>query len=424
MARAALHDLPGEEDQDNYSPEGLLISAFLETGSFNPEKHHIDDDDIEAWAKLWQFGREHQKLTGYAPPMSIVKDRFPDFELVPDVNPHWAAQEVLRASDLRRLRHAMHSGLAAVKDDDADNAFSVLEGLRRRRGHSRAATSVLDHAAVSEEFDVTKIEVPYPTLQRATGGGIGQAELWYFAARLGLGKTSHMLDYAATAAKAGARVCIHSLEMPYRQVAWRSALRLANRDKVLVDKLRKGDVLEKKEALDEIAHLLPGCIDVLDPSHGPINTVGSVKESCHEYDLVIVDHVGLLRGSDGKRAIEDWRVMATISNVLRETTLEVKTPILGIAQINRGGEKHGKNTPPKAADLAQSDALGQDADVLITMSEPSERTRVHSAEKVRNGPSVKWWTRFDYERNDFGEVSKEMMEVIKMEDQDRAERFG
>lgn len=421
MARA-LHEVAGEDDQDELSPEALLISAFLETGTFEPAPLHVQDEDIEAWSKLWKFGREYQQATGVAPPMSLVKQRFPDFEVIPDVNPSWAAQQVLSASHLRQLRHRMKAGLAAVRDDDLEGAYAALEGLQRPRMNRRPPTSVLDHSSVQEQFDVRRIEVPYQSLMRVTGGGIADGELWYLAARLGQGKTTHLLDYAAQAAKCGVRVCIHSLEMPYRQVAFRTALRLAQRDKILVDKLRKGDELEKKEALDEIASTLPGSIDVLDPSHGAINTVGSVKESCHEYDLVFVDHVGLLRDSTGKRAVEDWRVMATISNVLRETTLETNTTIFGAAQVNRGGEKHGKN-PPKASDLAQSDALGQDADVLVTMMEVSERVRVHSAEKVRNGPSIKWWTKFDYERNDFSEISKELAEVLKMEDEDRAQRY-
>lgn len=421
MARA-LHQVAGEEDQTPYSPEALLISALLETGSFDPARHHITPDDIEAWPKLWAFCEEYQARAGVAPPLSLVKQQFPDFELVPDVNVNWAADQVRRESSMRLMRHRMKAGLAALREDDLEGAYESLDGIARPRVLHRAATSVLDHSSITEEFGVNRIEVPYPTLMRATHGGIGDGELWFLAARLGMGKTFHLLDFAAVAAKCGARVCIHSLEMPYRQVAARTALRLVHRDKILVDKLRRGDEQERKEALDEIAATLPGSIEVLDPSHGPVNTVGAVRESCHDYNLVLVDHVGLLRDSSGKRAIEDWRVMATISNVLRETTLETNTSILGAAQINRGGEKHGKNTAPKASDLAQSDALGQDADVLVTMGYVSERVRLFSAEKVRNGPNLRWHTRFEPDRNDFSEITKEMAEVLKMEDEDRSVR--
>lgn len=422
MARA-LHEVDGEDDQDPLSPEALLISAFLETGTFDPEPLHVRDQDIEAWSKLWAFGREYQASAGTAPPMSLVKQRFPDFEPITDVSVEWAAGQVRNAGAMRELRHHAKAMLAAAKDDDLEGAFEALENVHRPPSQRRHATSVLDHSSVAEQFDVKRIEVPYPSLMKVTNGGIADGELWYLAARLGKGKSTILLDYAAAAAKCGVRVCIHSLEMPYRQVAWRTALRLAAKDKILVDKLRRGDQLEKKEALDEIGSTLPGSIEVLDPGHGAINTLGSVRESCYEYDLVLVDHVGLMRDHTGKRAVEDWRVMATISNVLREITLETNTTIFGAAQVNRGGEKSG-GTPPKASDLAQSDALGQDADVLLTMSEYSERVRAHSAEKVRNGPSIRWWTRFDYDRNDFTEISKEMAEVLKAEDTDRAERYA
>src|SRR5690242_6808832 len=101
----ALHEVDGEDDQNPLSPEALLISAFLETGTFDPEPLHVRDEDIEAWAKLWAFGREYQQVAGTAPPMSLVKQRFPDFEATPDVSVEWAAAQVREAGAMRALRH-------------------------------------------------------------------------------------------------------------------------------------------------------------------------------------------------------------------------------------------------------------------------------------------------------------------------------
>jgi replicative DNA helicase len=278
---------------------------------------------------------------------------------------------------------------------------------------------VFDHASVAEAFEVSKIEVPYPTLARCTNGGIGPGELWYLAARLGQGKTWELLGYAAKAAKAGYSVGIASLEMPHKQVIMRSLKRLAGRDASLVRALNDDDVNEVKKAMDTIQATTPGRIDVFDPGHGRINTTSSIAEMCHDYDLVLVDHAGLLMTSDGRRAIDDWRAMAVISNVLREITLATGTPILAAAQINREGEKSHSSAPPKASNLSQSDALGQDADVVITMKRLSDRVMVHSAEKVRNGPNLRWYSRFEPDKARFEEISRDEASELGVLDEDR-----
>jgi len=411
-----------DDEQSPSAPEALLISAMLEQGSFDPSAYFIGENDVEAWRKLWDFGVEYQSKAGVAPPLSLVRRQFPEFELTPDIDVSWAASKVREAAAARDLRTRSMRMLAALSEEDLDGAFGAFEGMQRPRGHRKEPTSVFDHGLISDTFDGAKIEVPYPTLARATHGGIGRSQLWYLAARLGQGKTWELLGYAARAAKTGYRVGIASLEMPDAQMAARSLKRLAGRDAKLVAMLEDEEERVRKEAVDIIAASTPGAIEVADPSHGQINTTTAIAEMCREYDLVMVDHAGLLVGPDGRRAIDDWRSMAVISNVLREITLSTSTPVLAAAQINREGEKSHSQAPPKASNLSQSDALGQDADVVITMKRLSERVMVHSAEKVRNGPTLRWYTRFDPARARFEEISKEAAAELGMLDEDREQK--
>lgn len=410
----------GDEDESSTAPEALLISAFLEEGLFQPEKYHVSTDDIEAWKKLWNFCIDYQTVSGTAPPVSLVKKQFPDFEVHPNVSTTWAALKVRDAGSSRAMRHQIRETLSALNNEDLETAYTALAEVQRPRSFRKEPISVFDHTTVAMEFDVAKIEVPYASLGRATGG-IGPGELWYLAARLGAGKTWFLLKYASRAAKAGYRVGIHSLEMPAQQMARRSHQLLCEGNATLLAQLRSEDIMDYKEALDIIASSTPGSIEVLDPSHGRINTTAAVAESCHDYDLVIVDHVGLLVSDAGHRAIDDWRSMALISNTLREITLATSTPVLGAAQTNRESERAGTVAPPKASQLAQSDSLGQDADVVLTMKRLSERTMVHSAEKVRHGPNLRWYTRFDPDKNKFEEISSEQQKEIALIDEDRKE---
>lgn len=419
---APLHSVAGKVDEESStSPEALLISSMLEIGSFDPARYHVADDDIEAWKKLWLFACNYQTISGVAPPMSIIRAKFREFELTSGVSPEWAANKVLEASASRQLRIRSKAMLYALSEDDIDAAFTAIEGVQRPRAHRKAPSSVFDHAMLADKFQVSRIEVPYPTLERATQGGIGPGELWYLAARLGQGKSWELMGYAAKAALCGYKVGIASLEMPASKVIRRALLRMVgNKDTYLSEMIDSPDQVQRKKAMDIIAGRTTGTIEVLDPSHGRINTTTSINEMCSEgYDLVVIDHAGLLMTSDGRRAIDDWRAMAAISNVLREITLATGTSILAAAQINREGEHGNKDAPPKVSQLSQSDALGQDADVVITMRRQSDRIMVNEAGKVREGPSLRWWTHFDPAKNQWGEVSAAQAEEIKANDQDR-----
>ena len=404
MGALRPHQSSGDHE-DHESPEALLISAFLETGAFEAEKHHIEPDDIESWRQLWDFCMDYQDKAGHAPPMSLVSKRHPDFSLIPDISVEWAASEVRKVAAERRLRHAGAAMAAALRDGDLEGAFDAVTDIRKPRGFTKEPASIFDHAVMEQHFDVGHIEVPWPTLNRATNGGIRNGELWWIAARFGQRKTFSLLNMAARAADVGCRVGIASLEMPAGDIAARTLRYLAGRDAEILKHLDSDDVFERKKAQDELLERTPGSISVYDPSHGMINTVEHIREMCMDYDVVFLDHVGLMRNKDGKRAIDDWRVQATISNQLREVTLSTMTSVVGAAQINREGDNPGSAAPPKAKNLAQSDALGQDADVIVTQKGLSKRVTVHSAEKVRNAEGLKkWYSRFDPAKNRFEEI--------------------
>lgn len=407
MASPARPLRSGTNDEEGIqAPEALLISAFLEIGEFDPDRYHVVDDDIEAWKKLWVFCREYQATAGIAPPMSLVRQRFPDFTLTPDVAPSWAAAKVREVSGMRNMRLRIQHAVGALNDEDLAGAHKQFEGLTMPRGHTREPLNVFDQSHLGDEFEVTKMEVPWNTLGRATGG-IAPAELWYFAMRLGQGKTWMLNDMQARIAKGGYSVGVASLEMRAPVYAHRVALRMAKNDREVTKALMSEDLGQQKEALDHLSKVIPGKVDIFDPSHGTINSTGFIREICHDYDIVFVDHAGLLMTADGRRAIDDWRAMAVISNVLREITLATTTSIVAAAQINREGERTGSAAPPKASQLSQSDALGQDGDVVVTGKRLSNRTSVFEAVKVRNGPSLRWWTEFDIAKNKIEEISKE-----------------
>ena len=416
-----LHSLERSEkaeDEGPRCPEALLISAYLEQGVFTPEIHHVGPDDIWAWSRLWRYCIEYQQKAGVAPPLSLIRRTFPDFDLTRDISAEWASSLVRDASASRHLRKQIAESLTALAAEDTDSAYGALAALQRPHGHRKMALNVLDHATVEESDELNKIRVPWISLAKATGG-IGPAELWYFAARPGEGKSWSALQFAKVAAQNDQKVLIHSLEMKAKKMAKRAHMLLAGPNPRLLGMLRSRDIKVQQQALNEIDDMTPGSISVIDPSHGRINTCAAVAESCTDYDLVIVDHVGLMLSPDGHRGVEDWRYAAAISNIMRETTLESGTSILGTVQINRDGENKSPY-PPALSKMSGTDALGQDADVAVTMKKICRTVQVFSAEKVREGPNLYWYARFDVARNRFEEITKEEAEEIRDSETDAA----
>ena len=146
-----------------------------------------------------------------------------------------------------------------------------------------------------------------------------------------------------------------------------------------------------------------------------------VASRCSEYDLTVIDYVGLMAQDGGGRAIDDWRVMATISNTLKTIALAQKARLLCAAQINRDGETG--SAPPKVKNLSQSDALGQDGDVVLTMRAKAKNVATHfSLEKNRHGTSgVHFFTTFDPNTGTYTEVSGDHAEDLAINAEELAQ---
>lgn len=394
-----------DPDAGPESPEALVISALLDSGSFIPSKHSISSEDLACYRGLWEFALAYQSQTGHAPGRELVAAKYPDFEHIADVNLDWAVGQLRRASKGREVRRRISVGITALREDDLETAIGAFDGLTRPRGKAKAGMSILDDATIIDAEDLRTLPVPWQTCGRATGG-IGPSQLWYIAARLGQGKTFTMINFGVHAAKAGARVRYISLEMRARVINRRAQLALAGRDIKLRRMLIDESPGIRKDALEILTARMPGSFDVIDTSHGRVN-ISVVADAMADADLVIVDHIGLMSTNSGNRAIEDWRTMATISNQLKEETLLTGVPVLAAAQINREGD-HSGHRPPKVSQLSQSDALGQDGDVVITFKQLGKKVLHFSAEKVREGQNGRWYAAFEPDKGLFNEISKEL----------------
>ncbi|CAB4194583.1 replicative DNA helicase [uncultured Caudovirales phage] len=397
------------------APEALFISALLDSGQYIPGIYGIKHEQVRGHRPIHEFCIKYQADANSAPPLHLLKTKYPQFPYTPDVNPQWAASELAEAHTNRVLRKTMARAAAAVADEANDEAITILkEGLGQVQPAVGMGVDITDLSLLEADENVELCQVP-PGMMSTITGGIAPGDLWFVAARLGIGKSWRLIQHAIAAAESGWDVAFFSLEMPAKSVL----------DRIHRVALKSWEKPWHEIPMDTRRTLLEewsegrGSISVYDPTKGRCDA-SVISSVANERTLIIVDYVGLMHTSSGARAIEDWRAMATISNQLKEVALERNVPVIAAAQINRSGAR--ADGALGAEHLAQSDALGQDADALITLRKNSRRVLVNSLTKYRHGESgARWFTRFEPSLGKFEDMSPDKAHEFKAIDDEYEE---
>ncbi|KKQ10189.1 MAG: Replicative DNA helicase, partial [Candidatus Daviesbacteria bacterium GW2011_GWB1_36_5] len=99
------------------------------------------------------------------------------------------------------------------------------------------------------------------------------------------------------------------------------------------------------------------------------------------------DYLQLIRGRNLENRVQE---VSEISQGLKNLARELKVPVFALSQLNRSVENRGGTKKPQLADLRESGAIEQDADVVmfIYREDPDQMEQVTLAiEKHRNGPT-------------------------------------
>ena len=102
----------------------------------------------------------------------------------------------------------------------------------------------------------------------------------------------------------------------------------------------------------------------------PGMTIGEIRAKCRRLassekglDIVIIDYLQLISGS-AKYAGNRQQEIAEISRSLKTLAMELKIPIIALAQLSRDVEKRQGDKRPILSDLRESGSIEQDADIV------------------------------------------------------------
>lgn len=196
--------------------------------------------------------------------------------------------------------------------------------------------------------------------------GFHENELVIIAARPSMGKSALGINIATNVAlQAKKTVIIFTLEMRAEQVVTRmiSSLGQVDAKKLQNGSLQTQDWVRVNEAMSRLKELNI----YIDDSPGV--TIGDIKAKSRRIaaldgnlGMIMIDYLTLIN-SNNRRSENRQQEVSEISRALKTLALELKIPILTLAQLSRTPELR-EDKRPILSDLRESGSIEQDADIV------------------------------------------------------------
>lgn len=262
--------------------------------------------------------------------------------------------------------------ISVLLDSAEQRIFEISE--RRIKHGFIPLSDILPHTFESidriKEGHITGLPTGFGELDGLTAG-LQKSDLVVVAGRPSMGKTSFCLSLAENiAVENKVPVAIFSLEMEKNQLANRM---LCSRARISSHKMRTGRLSDHEWTNLSIAvgPLSEAKIFVDDtPGMGVLEMRAKARrlKAKEDVGLLVVDYLQLMQGPRGAESRQ--QEIAMISRALKGLAKDLNVPVVACSQLSRAVETRGGERRPQLADLRESGAIEQDADLVIFIYRP------------------------------------------------------
>ncbi len=289
------------------------------------------------------------------------------------------AQIVKDKSYLRKLIKLAENMMASAyegrenADDIMEKSESEMFALMQKKSGLRDFTSINEvlsnviseiEAATLNKGKINGLRTGFTDLDNMLTGLHG-GELLLVAARPAMGKTAFVLNIAHHVAfKEKVPVVVFSLEMSAEQLV----TRLVSVDSMVEAKsLKTGEITDDDWIkIVETTNNMAGA-DLFIDDNSSI-TIAELRTKCRKLHqtknigLIIIDYLQLMNSSSKVESRQLF--IAEVSRALKGLAKELNVPVIALSQLNRAVDSRPDHRP-QLADLRESGAIEQDADVVM-----------------------------------------------------------
>ncbi len=212
---------------------------------------------------------------------------------------------------------------------------------------------------LTQKIELSGISTGFTKLDNLIDG-FQPGHLITIGARPGVGKTWAALNFTyQISIKQRKKVLFISLEMSAEAITYRLLGILSGINPKIIKRGSFNSEESKKigiayESLEKLSIYI-----IYDPSLSYLENLKTFIDECEsDYDLIIIDHIGLIKTNAKDRVAQ----VTEVTRYLKLLAVNRKIPVIELAQINRGGDKPGMS---KLSDLRESGSIEQDSDLII-----------------------------------------------------------
>jgi len=393
------------------SAEARVLSAVLKDKQIHVLLQANADNLMATHGDIWEFIRKYTESNSELPPVKLVQEKYPDFNLVQDVGATKHHLEELQAEYLSTsLKEIIRTAASDIQDGHSGGA---LEELINKTSELKKNTSVIkdidatdlqdavayfQNVQKQKELGVLGIKTGLPGFDNYLPSGIMPGQLGVFLAYPGIGKSWLSLYFAVQAWKQGKSPLVISLEMSETEVRNRvftimgeglwSHRKISNGEIDIEDLKRwhQGHIKDK-----------PPFRIVSNDTGGDITpSVLRGKMDQYKPDFVIVDYLQLM--SPNQKSDNETVRMKNLSRELKLMAISEEVPIIAISSATPD-DVTKLETVPTLGQTAWSRQIAYDADWVMALGRASNSDVMECVfRKNRHGFMGEFMVQVDFDK--------------------------